>query len=151
METTTTVREGRNLLRIGVALLIFCSVEGFVIPFLPFPKLGLSVHTLSALEGVLAVAFGLMWPKLNLGPTQARLAWLSFVYSTFATLVPYILAAIWGAGNSTMPLAAGAARGTPTQEMIIKIVVYTAAPTILVALGLILWGLRNAERAEHQT
>ncbi|HYU34088.1 MAG TPA: hypothetical protein VEW48_18185 [Thermoanaerobaculia bacterium] len=146
----TTTRQGRRLLQIGVALLIFCSVEGFVIPFFPFPRLGLSVHTLSALQSVMLLAFGLLWPKLNLGTAMSRVAWWSFVYSAFATLVPYVLAAIWGVGNSTIPLAAGGAHGSPAQEIVIKVVLYSAAPTVLVALVLILWGLRAPSRAEDE-
>ncbi len=42
-----------------------------------------------------------------------------------------------------MPLAAGAARGNAFQETAIKVVLYTAAPTVLISLALILWGLRR--------
>jgi (hydroxyamino)benzene mutase len=130
------------MLQIGIALFLFSALEGFVIPALPFPRLGLSVHTLSGLEGVITLALGLMWPRLRLGATAARIAFWTYVYSIFATLIPYVLAAVWGAGNSTMPLAAGAARGTALQEAIIRDVIYTAAPTLLIALVLMLWGLR---------
>jgi hypothetical protein len=46
------------------------------------------------------------------------------------------------AGNSTMPMAAGFAHGTPTQEGVIKVAGYSSAPTGIVAFVLILWGLR---------
>lgn len=150
MDTVETTRQSRMLLQIGVALLLFTSVEGFVIPYLPFPRLGLSVHTLSALEAVVLLIFGLIWPKLNLGAAMSQLAWWSFVYSAFATLTAYVLAAIWGAGNSTIPLAAGPAHGSSVQELVIKVVLYSAAPTDLVGLTLIFWGLRGAGRTEHR-
>jgi hypothetical protein len=73
---------------------------------------------------------------------SARIAFWFFVYSTFATLVPYVLAAIWGAGNSIIPLAAGSARGTRLQETILSVILMTAAPPVLISLVLILWGLR---------
>ena len=136
-------RQSHRLLQIGVALFLFSSVEGFVIPYFPVPRLGLSVHTLSALQGVILLALGLLWPRLTLGATASRIACWFFIYSTFATLVPYVLAAAWGAGNSTIPLAAGTARGTAVQETVIKVVLYTAAPTVLISLALILWGLRR--------
>jgi len=138
-------RQGHRLLQIGVVLLLFSSLEGFVIPYFPVPRLGLSVHTLSALQGVILLALGLLWPKLNLGATASRIACWFFIYSTFATLVPYVLAAAWGAGNSTIPLAAGTARGSAFQEAVMSIVLMSAAPTILISLALILWGLRIAE------
>jgi hydroxylaminobenzene mutase len=55
------------------------------------------------------------------------------------------MAAIWGAGNSTIPLAAGTARGNSFQETIIKVVLYSAAPTFFISMALIIWGLRMVE------
>lgn len=130
------------MLQIGVALLLFSALEGFAVQSLPVPHLGLSVHTLSAFEGVVLLALGLMWPRLRLGVLASRIALWLFIYSALATLVPYVLAAIWGAGGSTISLAAGTARGTTLQEMIIRVVLYSAAPAVLVSLILILWGLR---------
>jgi hypothetical protein len=54
----------------------------------------------------------------------------------------YVLAAIWGAGNETISLAAGSAHGTAEQEAIIRYVIYTATPSGIIAFTLILWGLR---------
>lgn len=130
------------MLQLGVALFVFSSLEGFVIPALPVPRLGLSVHTLSALQGVMLLGLGLLWPRLSLSIPMSGIAFWAYVYSSFATLIPYILAAVWGAGNSTIPLAAGSAHGSDFQEAIIQVVLYSAAPTVLVSLGLILWGLR---------
>jgi (hydroxyamino)benzene mutase len=135
-------RQGHRLLQIGVALFVFSALEGFVIPSLPVPRLGLSVHTLSDLQGVMLLGLGLLWPRLNLRATTSRIAFWTYIYSSFATLVPYVMAAVWGAGNATIPLAAGAAHGSAFQEAIIKVVLYSAAPTILISLALILWGLR---------
>jgi len=130
------------MLQIGVALFVFSALEGFAIPSLPIPRLGLSVHTLSALQGVMLLGLGLLWPRLNLGVTASRIAFWTYIYSSFATLVPYVMAAVWGAGNSTIPLAAGAARGSAFQEAIIQVVLYSAAPTFFISMALIIWGLR---------
>jgi hydroxylaminobenzene mutase len=102
----------------------------------------LSVHTLSALEGIIMVGLGLLWPRLALSRMGARVAFWFFVYATFATLLPYVLAALWGAGNSIIPLAAGDARGSTVQETLITVVLMSAAPTVLISLAVILWGLR---------
>lgn len=134
--------QGHRMLQIGVALFVFAALEGFVIPVLPVPRLGLSVHTLSGLQGVMLLGLGLLWPRLNLGATASRTAFWTYLYSSFATLVPYVLAAVWGAGNSTISLAAGTAHGSAFQEAIIKVVLYSAAPTFFIAMALILWGLR---------
>lgn len=106
------------MLQIGVVLFVFSALEGFAIPSLPVPRLGLSVHTLSALQGVMLLGLGLLWPRLNLGATTSRIAFWTYIYSSFATLIPYVMAAIWGAGNSTIPLAAGTAHGSAFQEVL---------------------------------
>lgn len=135
-------RQGHRLLQIGVALLLFSSFEGFAIPYLAAPRLGLSVHTLSALQSVLLVALGLLWPKLNLGAAMSRIAFWFLIYSALAILAAYVMASVWGAGNETMPLAAGAFHGSTFQEAAIKAVGYSSAPTGLIAFALVLWGLR---------
>jgi hydroxylaminobenzene mutase len=123
---------------------LFSGFEGFTIPYLAAPRLGLSVHTLSAFEGVLLVALGLLWPRLNLGAAAARIAFWSLLYSNFAILAAYVMAAVWGAGNETIPLAAGPAHGSAVQETLIKITAYSSAPG-LISFALILWGLRSVD------
>lgn len=143
MDTSPVLsRQGNRLLQVGVSLFLFTSFEGFAIPYLAAPRLGLSVHSLSALQGVLLVALGLMWPKLNLGAKTSRIAFWLLIYSVFAILAAYVMAAAWGAGNETMRLAAGAAHGAAFQEAVIKDVAYSSAPTGITSFALILWGLR---------
>jgi hydroxylaminobenzene mutase len=150
METSLVLsHQGHRLLQIGVALFLFSAFEGFAIPYFAAPRLGLSIHTLSAFLGVLLLAMGLVWCRLNLGTTTSRIAFWSLVYSGFAILAAYLLGAIWGAGNETMPLAAGVAHGSPFREAVIKVVAYSSAPGII-SFALILWGLRSPT-ARHET
>lgn len=68
-------RQGHRLLQTGVSLLVFSSFEGFAIPYLAAPRLGLSVRTLSALQGVLLLALGFaLLTRLTLGATTSRIA-----------------------------------------------------------------------------
>src|SRR5437868_7390316 len=122
-------RHGHRLLQIGVALFLFTSFEGFAVPYFAAPNLGRSVHTLSAFSGVLLLALGLVWPKLSLGAVAAQLAFWLLIYSDLATVASFVMAALWGAGNTTMPLAAGAARGSDFRETAIAAVAYSGAPT----------------------
>ena len=138
-------RQGHRMLQIGIVLFVFSGLEGFVIHSLPSPSLGRSVHTLSGLQGVITLALGLLWPKLNLRATASQIAFWTFLYSSFATLIPFVMAAMWGAGNTTIPLAAVTAQGNAFQEAIIKVVIYSAAPPFFVSMALILWGLRLVE------
>jgi hydroxylaminobenzene mutase len=137
-------RQGHRLLQIGIALFLFTSFEGFAVPYFAVPNLGRSVHTLSAFSGVLLLALGLVWPRLNLNTVAAPIAFWFLIYSDLATIASFLMAALWGAGNSIMPLAAGAAHGTHFQETAIAVVAYSAAPTGITSFALILWGLRIA-------
>jgi len=138
-------RQGHRLLQIGVGLFLLTSFEGFVIPSFAAPRLGLSAHSLMALLGVLLIAMGLVWPRLRLGIGASRFALWLLIYSSLAIVAAYLLGATWGAGNSTMPLAAGIARGSDFQEAVIRIVAYSSAPTGIVSLALTLWGLRTGD------
>jgi|SRR5215510_1874485 len=135
-------RQGHRLLQVGVALLLFLSLEGFAIPHLAAPHLGASAHKLAGLQSVLLLALGLAWPRLRLAAATARIAFWLLIYAAFAILTAFIMGAVWGAGNETMSLAAGASRGSAFQEAAIRIAAYSSAPTGLVSFALILWGLR---------
>jgi hydroxylaminobenzene mutase len=146
MDTSAVLsRQGRRLLQSGVGLFLFTSFWGFAFPQLASPRLGLSVHTLCSLLAVLFIAMGLLWPRLTLGTTPSHIAFWLLIYSSLAIFAAYILGAVWGAGNETMPLAAGTAHGTAFQESTIKIVAYSSGPTGILSFALILWGLRTAD------
>jgi len=137
-------RQGHRLLQFGVALFLFTSLEGFAVSSFAVPNLGRSVHTLGAFSGVLLVALGLLWPRLDLGAATSRIAFWFLIYSDLATLAGFLLAGVWGAGGSIIPLAAGSAHGSVFQESVIMLVLFSTAPTGLIAFALILWGLRRA-------
>lgn len=134
-------RHGHRLLQVGVALLLVTSFEGFAIPYFASPLLGRSTHSLMALLAVLLLAMGLLWPKLDLRPTAAHIAFWFLIYSGLAIVAAFLMAAIWGAGHSVMPLS-GAPLGTAFQETAITAVAYSSAPTGIIAFALIFWGLR---------
>lgn len=139
------IRQGYRLLQIGVALFLFTAFEGFAIPIFAVPLLGRSAHSLSALFGVILVALGLLWPRLNLGKPVSRIAFWCLIYSGFAITAAFLIAGLWGAGKLTMPLA-GAPMGTSFQEFVIAAVAYSSAPTGIASFALVLWGLRLETR-----
>jgi (hydroxyamino)benzene mutase len=147
ISSTSTIlsRQGQRLLQVGAALLLHSFLEGFAIPYLGSPRIGLSVHTLSALQSVLLLALGLVWPRLALRPTSARLAFWFLIYSAVAILAAYTVAAVWGVGNETITLMGelphGLVRGTPFQEGFIRVIAYSSGSG-LISFVLILWGLR---------
>ena len=55
---------------------------------------------------------------LNFGTTTAKIAlFWSLVYSAFATIADFVLAALWGAGGTIIAIAAQGARGSDFQEL----------------------------------
>ena len=62
-----------------------------------------------------------------------------------------MLAAVWGAGSSMLPIAAGPARGSALQEGIIAVGLRTAAVSLIAAATLVLWGLRTPGADEPGT
>ena len=144
--SSVLARQGQRLLQIGIGLLLFSSLEGFAIPHLGSPRIGLSVHTLSAYQGVLLLTQGFLWTRLKLGVTASWVAFWCLLHGAFAILAAYTVAAVWGVGNETIQLMGelphGLSHGTVFQETFIKVLAYSSAPTALVWLGLALWGLR---------
>ena len=137
-------RQGHRLVQLGVGLFLFVTLQGLVIQSFAVPSLGRSAHTLSLSSGLVLLGIGLVWPRLTLGATATRVAFWFLVYSLLATIVAFLLAAIWGAGNTVLPLAAGSAHGSALQETIIAAVLVSSLPTGIIAFALILWGLRGA-------
>src|SRR5258708_5046730 len=142
MDPQLLSRQSQRLLQLGVALLLFTSFEGFAVQSFASSSLGRSVHTLSGLTAILLMAFGLLWTRLALGSAAARVAFWFLIYSSLAIIVAFLMAAVWGAGNTVMPIAAGSARGTAAQEMAITVVAYSSAPPGIISFALVLWGLR---------
>jgi (hydroxyamino)benzene mutase len=136
-------RQGHRLVQLGVALFLFVTLQGLVIQNFAVPSLGRSAHTLALSSGLVLLGIGLVWPRLTLGATATRIAFWFLVYSLLATIVAFLLAAIWGAGNTVLPLAAGSAHGTALQENIIATVLVSSLPTGIIAFALILWGVRG--------
>lgn len=145
-------RQGHRLLQVGIGLILYVAVEGFVIPYVGSPRIGLAVHTLSVVQANLFLALGLLWPRLALGRTGARVAFGSLVYSALAILAAYSIAAVWGVGNETIVLAGelphGLHHGSVVQESFIKVLAYSSAPTGLIAFAMIFRGLRAPGRVQ---
>jgi len=140
-------RQSQRLLQIGISLFLAAVLLGLAIEQFTVPRLALSAHLLGILQGILLVVLGLLWPRLNLTQPQLRLAYWLVVYQAVAAPLSNALAALWGAGNSIVPIAAGAAQGSTIQEAVIRIGLRSSGLALIIGLLLILWGLRRAPAA----
>jgi hydroxylaminobenzene mutase len=134
-------RRSFRLLQLGILLFLLGLLVGFAVPALANPRMGLASHLEGIMNGLFLVVLGLVWPRLTLpGKASTALFWLA-LYSTFANWAATLLAAFWGAGSS-MPLAAGAHRGSATQELIIDALLISLALGMVSVCALTLFGLR---------
>ena len=123
-------------------LFLLALLVGLAVPRFAVPRLGLSTHLLGIMQGTFLLVAGLLWPKLKLTRVLSRVGSYLAVYGCVAAWTANLLGALWGAGNSMMPIAAGQARGSVLQEGIIATGLVTSAVSLIAVAILILWGLR---------
>jgi (hydroxyamino)benzene mutase len=104
--TNWSSREGRRMHQLGLLLLLFGPLIGFVVPAFAAPRRGLTAHVLGVMQGILLIVIGLLWPKLKLARTASGIGFWMVVYGCFVSWAVTVLAAAWGVGSSMMPVAA---------------------------------------------
>jgi hydroxylaminobenzene mutase len=135
-------RQGRRLIQIGSVLFLCALVLGLFVQKFAIPRLALSAHLLGLMQGLFVMVAGLMWPKLLLTRISAAIAFYLLLYGCFAALLANLLGALWGAGSSLLPIAAGAARGSSGQELTIVLGLRSAGAALIISVALLVWGLR---------
>ena len=143
----STDRAAHRLIQLGIILFLAGLLTGFVIPLLENPRVGLSSHLEGVMNGLLLVALGVIWPRLTLGRRALRLTFGLAVFGTVANWVGTLLAGIWGTG-AMMPIAAAGQQGTPVQELIVAGLLLALSFAMVLAVALVIWGLRRFERAK---
>jgi hydroxylaminobenzene mutase len=140
--------DGHRLLRVGTLLFLLGLFVGLAVPRFAVPRLGLSTHLLGIMQGTFLIVGGLLWPKLRFAGLASRIGHGLAIYGCLAAWTANLLGAVWGAGNSMLPMAAGSATGSSFQEGIIRFLLMSAALSLITVALLILWGLRTSSPAE---
>ena len=109
-------RQGHRLLQLGMLVFLIALLVGLAVPKFAVPRLGLSAHLIGIMQGLFLMVAGLLWPRLQLTRAMARAAFWLAVYGCFAAWTANVLAGVWGAGNSMLTIAAGAARSDLARE-----------------------------------
>jgi len=138
-----SAQQAHRLIQVGLLIFLCALLVGLAVPRFAVPRLGLSAHLLGLLQGLFLMLVGLLWPRLQLGSMAARVAFWALVYGCLAAWGANLLGAIWGAGNTLLPMAAGAAHGSTTQEMIIAVGLRSSAVALIAGLLLLVWGARR--------
>lgn len=140
-KSTTDSDLDRVLLQLGVLLFLLGLFTGFAVPMFVMPRMGLASHLEGLLNGLLLIALGMMWPRLQLGPrVQALTFWLA-VYGAFANWFATLLSAATGAG-AMMPIAAAGRSGGAVAEAIVGFLLISLSLAMVAACVLLVWGLR---------
>ena len=141
-------RQGHRLLQFGGLLFLFALLVGLFVPTFAAPRLGLSTHLLGLMQGIFLMVLGVLWPRLRVTRAVGRTGAFLAVYGCFAAWIANLSAAIWGAGNSMLPIAAGSSHGSALQEAIISVALRSAAVSLIAVAVLVLWGLRGINLEE---
>lgn len=136
---------GQRLIQLGALLFLIALFIGLAVPVFAVPRLALSVHLLGLMQGLFLMIAGILWPRLALGGGAANAAFWLLAYGCIAAWTANLLGAIWGAGNSIVPIAAGAARGSDLQETVIVVMLRSGGVSLILGTALLLWGLRSAD------
>jgi hydroxylaminobenzene mutase len=136
-------RHAQRLLQAGALLFLLALFVGLGIPGFTVPRLALSAHLLGLMQGTFLIAVGLLWPRLGLTPSLSGIGCGLAIYGCVAAWTANVCGAAWGAGSPMLPMAAAGARGSALQEGVIRILLLTAAPSLIAMAVLILWGLRS--------
>jgi hydroxylaminobenzene mutase len=140
-------RTSRRLLQLGVTLFFFGLITGFAVPMAANPRMALSSHLEGVLNGIFLLVLGIIWGRLRIGATTSRMAFALLAYGTFTNWATTLVAAMWGAGESMMPLAAAGYTGTSAQEVLIAFGLLSLSVAMIVVCPIILWGLRGSAAA----
>ena len=143
------LRHAHRLIQLGVLLFLFALLVGLAVPRFAVPRLALSVHLLGLMQGLFLSVLGMLWPRLAFSRKLSAICFGLAVYGCFAAWTANFLGAIWGAGNTIVPIAAGAARGSDLQEGIINLGLRTAAAALIATAVVVLWGLRKSADSSH--
>jgi len=135
-------RDGHRLLQTGAFLFLLGLGVGFGVPAFRIPRLALSTHLLGITQGTFLMVVGLAWSRLRVGARASTTGRYLATYGCVAAWTANLLGAVWGAGTSMVPLAAGGARGSAFQEGLIRVLLISAAVCLVSVMVLVLWGLR---------
>jgi hydroxylaminobenzene mutase len=133
----------RQILIQGMLLILVGLLWGLAVPHTPFPRLALSAHLQFEQSGIVFMLLGIVLLTLPHRVGSKSLAvMLITVGLTWLMALSEVANAWWGT-IQMLPIAAhqaGAAGGTPPQEMVIKLTHISAGLALIVSFALLILG-----------
>ena len=131
-----------NLVRAGFILFTFSLLTGLAVPAFLNKKMAVAAHVSGALNALVLVALGLAWSLLTMGPVQAKLTRIAFLYGTFANWGTSCLAAAWGTSRLT-PLSGAGYSAEPWKEAVVQVLQVSLTLVILAGALSVVFALRS--------
>lgn len=132
----------RRLFWHGIVLVLAGLLMGMVVQSVANPRMGLSAHTGTLMNGILVVALGALWPRLALAPRLERVAYASVLAGSYLGSGMVFLAGVFGTSRST-PLHGAGHAGTAAQEAVVEMGLVVGAVLTLAGFVIVLYGLRR--------
>jgi hydroxylaminobenzene mutase len=130
----------RRLFWHGMVLVLAGLLMGTVVMSVTTPRLGLSAHTSTIMNGLLVIAVGALWAHVRLSPGTGSLAFWLVVDGSYAGCGALFLAGVFGTSRTT-PLQGAGHSGTPWQEALVGAGLTVGAAALLAGCVMVLWGL----------
>ena len=132
----------RRLLWHGLLLLLLGLLSGLVEAQLSNPRMALAAHLEGILNGLLLLALGAIWGEVALSRRWLGVTFCALLYGAYANWAFTLLAAVFGTAAMS-PVTAVGHSGEPWQELLVTLGFVSVGLAIIVAIGLLLWGLRG--------
>lgn len=142
-----TAQRKRSLLFGGALLILIGLFAGVAVPAMATARLGLAAHLAGVQGGLLVMVVAFAWPHLALDERAERIAFGATLFSNYGLYGALQLAAVFGTSRAT-PIAGAGSSGSLWQEALVEGLLYIGAISAIVALGLIVWGLRPGTKPQ---
>lgn len=125
----------------GMLLVVTGLVVGVVVPVFANPRMGLSAHTGTLMNGILVIAMGAFWARLSLTERSEIVAWWLLVAGSWMNCIGLVLAALLATRLST-PLHGAAQPGSAVAEAVVGALLVVGGVATLAGCAMAAWGLR---------
>lgn len=133
----------RRLALLGALLVLVSLLTGIVAGAMANPRMGLSSHLAAMAGGTLLLALAAVWPMVRLSPRAESWAVGLLGFGMSANWLATFLAALWGAGGESMPIAGGGHQAAAWQEGLVSGLLIALSLASLIGAVLVILGLIN--------
>ena len=129
----------------GLFLFILGLVSGMFVQSMTNPRMGLTTHVGTVLNGTFLLAIGAAWDQVRLESGAERATFWLLLFGSYGGCASLLLAAVLGTRNAT-PIAGAGYGASAASEALVTASLTVTALALLVGCVVFLWGLRSAAR-----